>query len=75
MKSKLQDVDFDFVAPTVSGKYTGEYNQNGQKHGSGEMQYQDGSKYQGNWSNDLYEGTGVFTNQDGIKLVGVWQQG
>ena len=37
MQSKQQDVNFDFVPPTVSGKYTGEYNKNGQKHGLGEI--------------------------------------
>ena len=75
MSVKQQDVDFDFNIPTAKGDYTGAYNDFGQKHGYGEITYEDGSHYEGHWENDMYHGDGLYSMADGTVLTGTWLEG
>jgi len=34
-----------------------------------------GNKYEGEWKDDLYHGTGVVTYTNGDELVGTWENG
>ncbi|CDW87191.1 morn repeat-containing protein [Stylonychia lemnae] len=56
----------------AGSKYTGETNDQGQKHGGGKLVYIDGSNYQGAWRNGKREGYGEFTNKDGTVYKGQW---
>jgi hypothetical protein len=75
MSVKQQDVDFDFNVPSNQGSYEGETNDFGQKHGFGEIKYDDGSHYKGNWENDMYHGQGTYSMADGTVLTGNWLEG
>ena len=49
----------------ATGKYTGDYNEEGKYHGRGECYWIDGSKYIGDWENGLRHGIGQMTYNDG----------
>ena len=57
-------------------EYRGEWNEQGQRQGSGQMIFSDGARYTGRFENGLCTGPGVMTFKDGsrcftivIKLV------
>ena len=50
--------------------YKGQVNQDGQKHGYGQIEYDDGAKYKGQWRNDAYQGRGVLTYSNGDVFTG-----
>ena len=39
------------------------------------MQYADGSVYEGNWTNNLMNGDGVYIDSDRIEWVGIFVNG
>ena len=45
--------------------YTGQWNNEGQKHGHGTLLFQDGSKYIGQFSQGFCSGHGVMYGADG----------
>ncbi|MFT7809312.1 ankyrin repeat and MYND domain-containing protein 1 [Arapaima gigas] len=47
------------------GSYVGETGAGGHKHGRGVQKWSDGSRYQGQFANNLKEGTGVYTWPNG----------
>lgn len=47
--------------------YNGQWNENGQRHGYGQLAFPDGSKYWGFFDNGLCSGLGVMTFQDGSR--------
>ena len=44
-------------------------------HGYGELKWEDGRLYQGNFLNDKKHGAGIFSWIDGRKYDGQWQLG
>ena len=50
---------------------TGDYVKN-KKQGLGEFIYPDGSKYEGNWQDDLRNGHGKYTYVNGDTYEGEW---
>jgi hypothetical protein len=59
---------------STGGKYKGSYKA-GKKEGRGRFFWDDGSKYDGQWANDLMDGYGILTLADGTKYVGSWRNG
>ncbi|XP_076436015.1 MORN repeat-containing protein 4 homolog [Babylonia areolata] len=55
--------------------YTGAWNDQGQRHGYGQIAFMDGSKYWGLFDCGVYEGLGVMTFQDGSRYGGEFKQG
>ena len=53
-------------------KYTGAL-QNGQRHGYGVAEWEDGCKYSGEWQNDKRNGYGVCVYKDGDVYSGEWK--
>lgn len=45
--------------------YRGQIKQNGERHGYGIQIWPDGSKYEGNWRDDIRQGRGRLTNAEG----------
>jgi len=56
--------------PKVTGDYSGDRNEEGQKHGRGIMKYSDGSSYDGEWSHGVMEGYGTFRYANGDVYTG-----
>ncbi|XP_013412743.1 MORN repeat-containing protein 4 [Lingula anatina] len=56
-------------------EYTGQWNDQGQRHGSGQLMLSDGSKYHGKFENGLFHGYGVMIMQDGSRYEGEFSQG
>ncbi|TAH17754.1 MAG: hypothetical protein EAZ08_13065 [Cytophagales bacterium] len=56
------------------GKYKGSYKA-GKKEGRGSFFWDDGSKYTGEWHDDMMEGYGVLSLLDGTKYEGYWRNG
>ena len=52
--------------------YTGEWNENNQRHGKGTQVWTDGSKYEGYWRFDKANGKGRLIHADGDVYVGDW---
>lgn len=44
-------------------------------HGNGVMKYADGSRYEGEWENNVFNGTGLYTDPDQIKWEGIFVKG
>ncbi|CAF1294686.1 unnamed protein product, partial [Didymodactylos carnosus] len=56
-------------------EYTGEWNNDGQRHGLGKLSFADGSKYSGKFENGLFTGLGLIIYTDGSKYEGEFSQG
>lgn len=55
------------------GRYTGQVNEAGDRHGRGMMHYsKSGDTYEGEWRHDRREGHGIETCDNGDKYVGKW---
>ncbi|WP_422354223.1 hypothetical protein [Roseivirga pacifica] len=54
------------------GRYQG-YFLNGERHGEGVFNYNDGDKYEGNWKNGQLHGYGIYTFNDGSHYVGQFE--
>ena len=55
------------VTKYVNGaKYQGLFHLN-KKHGRGKLFFTDGTVYEGEWINDLYEGFGIYKHPNGCK--------
>jgi len=52
-----------------ASRYIGEWNQRGQKHGIGHLQFADGTRYDGQFQEGLSQGVGCLWFADGAKLV------
>ena len=59
------------VSKQQDGLYTGYFLMN-EKHGHAIYQWDDGSKYEGDWANDKREGSGIFTSKEGSVYEGEW---
>ncbi|KAL8580837.1 hypothetical protein ACOMHN_017341 [Nucella lapillus] len=55
--------------------YSGQWNDQGHRHGYGHLVFPDGSKYWGVFDNGMYSGLGVMTFQDGSRYEGEFKQG
>lgn len=52
--------------------YSGSRNEQGQRHGFGTCTWRDGSRYEGDWVNDVRQGYGSFMQPDGVGYQGQW---
>lgn len=52
-----------------STRYIGEWNQRGQKHGLGHLQFADGTRYDGQFVEGMSHGLGCLWFADGAKYV------
>jgi hypothetical protein len=72
------DNDFDLAKCSVirmnDGIYRGEV-VCGERHGQGVFIWNDGSKYEGNWSNDKCNGFGRYISCCGDVYIGQWLNG
>lgn len=50
-----------------ASRYIGEWNQRGQKHGIGHLQFADGTRYDGQFQEGLSQGLGCLWFPDGAK--------
>lgn len=58
------------------GRYRGMVNGMGKPHGTGTMEFNDGTEYDGEWRDSKFEGEGVLTINDGeSKYTGQFQKG
>ena len=44
-------------------------------HGKGELMYESGNTYKGEYKDDLKHGTGIYTWVSGKKIEGTWLNG
>lgn len=65
---------FEYKDNQFSSKYEGQWYLN-KKKGKGKVQYPDGSTYEGDFDNDLYDGQGKLHWKQGYKYTGQWKQG
>ena len=56
---------FKNLFASALGKYEGEYNKDGKRHGKGKITFRNGTYYEGEWKNDLSHGQGTLTYSDG----------
>jgi hypothetical protein len=66
MKSKLNQISFNFT----NGIYTGRVNSQNRPHGRGKMKYKDGSVFDGFFCNGFKHGNGILTFPSGNKYCG-----
>ncbi len=57
------------------GKYTGDMDGKGQKHGRGVFHYQSGDIYDGEWIRNKKHGMGTYTMANGDKYIGEFNLG
>ena len=58
------------------GSYNGEFDATGtQRHGKGEIVYESGHAYKGNFANNKYDGEGTYRWADGDEYEGSWKEG
>ncbi len=50
-------------------EYFGDWSDDGQRHGQGQMSFPDGARYIGQFANGLSSGTGIMTFGDGSRFV------
>ena len=62
---------FNFPHASLTLLLSGDYVKN-KKQGQGEFIYPDGSKYEGNWQDDLRNGHGKYTYVNGDVYDGEW---
>ena len=55
--------------------YVGERNSDGERHGQGTEFYSDGSLYDGQWKNDVKDGTGRVIYLNGLEFMGLFTDG
>ena len=56
------------------GRYEGQMNQYGQRHGKGVYSWSNGRRYVGEWSENMYHGHGTCTYADGRVESGKWEK-
>lgn len=61
-------------ASLAHNTYTGEFFQ-GQRHGFGTFVYDDGSRYEGGWVNNVKQGDGKYTTANGVVYFGQFADG
>ena len=49
--------------------YLGEWNEDGQRHGLGQLIFHDNAKYRGRFENGLFSGLGSISYPDGSKYI------
>ena len=70
----FQNTTYAQDTPNGGGKYKGSYKA-GKRDGRGTFIWDDGTKYVGDWENDLMHGYGTLTLPDGSKYQGFWKNG
>ena len=60
---------------SISGVYTGEFDDRGNRHGDGTCIYPNGDKYEGSYCDGLMHGKGKFTFNDGEVYEGDFNEG
>jgi hypothetical protein len=71
-----KDISNEVVSPEPrrvkfpGGEYFGSLNRRGQKHGVGEMKYDNGNEYEGEWINDKRDGKGTTKYSSGNVYIG-----
>ena len=53
--------------------YKGQWNRNGKREGKGTQVWRDGSKYTGQWKDDIASGKGRLIHVDGDVYQGDWE--
>lgn len=69
--SYLADNKVDMRGYGDDGNYDGPFDANGQRSGLGTCEWADGSKYEGDWLNNVRHGNGKFTDDD-YEYAGQW---
>ncbi len=59
---------------SVEGMYKGQFKE-GMKDGRGELSLVSGIRYVGEFKANMYHGQGIYTNTDGKRLEGIWENG
>lgn len=54
--------------------YSGQFNEHGERHGTGEMNWKNGDKYVGNFNRGARHGHGSLFFADGSEYVGEWER-
>ena len=57
----------------VNVEYNGQYNEAGQRHGTGSLRWENGDKYEGTFWNGMMDGEGTLYFADGTEYVGSWK--
>ena len=57
------------------GMYEGEVNEEGLRHGKGNVTYSNGTVYVGQWENGLMHGKGMVRHIDNSWYQGDWKEG
>ena len=78
----IEDMEDDGIKVTSKGPveldngaiYTGQWNEENQRHGKGTQVWTDGSKYEGCWKYDKANGKGRLIHADGDVYVGEWKE-
>jgi hypothetical protein len=66
--------DTDWVGANQIGKYTGYVDENGEPHGRGKLEVENGDVYEGEWKNGKRHGQGVYTWAQGDLYTGPWRK-
>jgi hypothetical protein len=56
----------------LTGTYTGDKNEKGEKNGQGKMEYTNGDIYEGSWKNDVRDGKGKIIFENKSSYDGTW---
>lgn len=76
MNDRYKSGIYNYHGDKSLSKYKGGFNEAGERHGNGEVLWNDGSKYAGDWVDDVREGKGTEFFGDGkVKYVGDWKGG
>lgn len=65
---------YDFASTSqINVEYNGQYNEAGQRHGTGSLRWENGDKYEGNFWCGMMDGEGTLYFADGTEYVGSWK--
>lgn len=73
IKNLIKDLQPYITANEVTKGYEGETNNNGERHGSGVLTYDDGNVYRGDFLNDMRHGYGIYRFTMGDMYEGNWE--
>merc|ERR1712170_328355 len=74
VRSKISIMPTKYKYPDGS-EYIGEWNDEGQRHGLGQISFPEGARYHGQFENGLSTGLGIMTFGDGSRFEGEFSGG